>query len=392
MTIDFDTPIDRAGTASLKYDARQQYFASENIIPLWVADMDFAAPAAISEALVKRAQHGVHGYSTYPESLYHSLQHWFSDRHGWQIEREHIVLCPGVVPSLYALVTTLTDPGEAVIIQPPVYQPFFTAITETGRQCIENPLQIVNGQYEMDFSHLITCAQAGAKVLLLCSPHNPVGRVWDKATLTRLCQIAEQYQITIVSDEIHADLCFPGQVHQPLAALAADKANIITAISPSKTFNIPGLGLSAVVISDTQQRTALQKTIAHGHNLNMNPFSIVGFEAGYRHGAAWLDELMPYLANTKQWVTQYCQQMIPAIKVMRSEGTYLLWLACHDLGLDDLALQRFFIEKAGLGLSPGTLFGTEQGTGFMRLNIAAPFSIIQRAMQQLATAVNERIG
>ncbi len=385
MTFDFDTKVSRAGTASLKYDARQQYFGRDDVVPLWVADMDFPAPEAVTKALVARAEHGIFGYTDYPESVYESLQWWFRRRHQWKISRESILFCPGVVPSLYAAVTALTQPKDKVIIQTPVYHPFFTAVTDTGRTLLENRLILDNGEYRMDLAHMRRCAEDGAKVLILCSPHNPIGRVWRQDELLALLDVVREYDMTVISDEIHADLIFPQYQHYPLASLA-DDVNVITAVSPSKTFNIPGLGLSAMIATDPEQHQAIQTLFQQWHINNTNPFSIVGFEAAYQHGEAWLEALMVYLDETRRVVAEYCQTHMPMIKVEPSQGTYLLWLDCRGLGMSDDDLHQFFIEQAKVAMSPGTLFGEEAGAGFMRLNIAAPRSLILSALDAMKAA------
>ncbi len=384
MTSGFDTPPSRAGTASLKYDARKTYFGTDDVTPLWVADMDFSAPEAVTNALIARAQHTIYGYTDYPESLYTAMQNWFQLRHHWSIDREAIVMCPGVVPSIYAAITALTAVGEKVIIQPPVYHPFFSAVQDTKRTLVESPLRLENNHYRMDLDHLAQCAAAGAKVLLLCSPHNPVGRVWQETELKALLTVCRRYGMTIISDEIHADLIFPGQQHIPIASLAED-VPIITAASPSKTFNIPGLGLSAIVANDAAHREAIQQVFNHWHVSNTNPFSICGFEAAYRHGEAWLDNLMSYLDETRLAVNAYFESSLPTIKVIASEGTYLLWLDCRNMNMTDAELHRFFIEQAKVAMSPGTLFG-ETGSGFMRLNIAAPRAVVLTALSSMAAA------
>jgi cystathionine beta-lyase len=385
LTIDFDIPVSRAGTASLKYDARTTYYGTNDVVPLWVADMDFSAPEAVTQALVKRATHTIYGYTDYPESLYTSMQNWFASRHDWGIDRDSIILCPGVVPSLYAAITALTSLGDQVIVQPPVYHPFFSAVTDTGRSLVENPLVLENGRYRMDLAHLASCAEAGAKLLVLCSPHNPVGRVWSRTELEALLAVARQYGLTIISDDIHADLIFPDQVHTPLATLT-DDVTVITAVSPSKTFNIPGLGLSALVVNDSAQRQAIEDVFKNWHVSNMNPFSICGFEAAYNEGEAWLDELMVYLADTRLAVQYYLEEALPEVQLVESEGTYLLWLDCRGLGMGDTDLHRFLIEQAKIALSPGTLFGQASGSGFMRLNMAAPRAVILAALTSISTA------
>ena len=385
LTTDFDTPVSRDGTASLKYDARTTYFGTNDVVPLWVADMDFSAPEAVTTVLIARAQHTIYGYTDYPESLYTSMQQWFNHRHHWAIERESIVLCPGVVPSIYAVITALTDVGDQVIIQPPVYHPFFTAVKDTQRTLVENPLILAGNQYRMDLDHLAQCAEAGAKVLVLCSPHNPVGRVWQPSELEALLAVARRYNLIIISDEIHADLIFPDQTHIAIATLA-DDVSIITAVSPSKTFNIPGLGLSALVVNDKAQRDGIKQVFNDWHVSNMNPFSICGFEAAYMHGEAWLDDLMVYLNDTRLAVKRYLEASLPEITLIESEGTYLLWLDCRAMNMTDADLHRFFIEEGKVAMSPGTLFG-DVGSGFMRLNIAAPRALILTVLKTIRSAL-----
>lgn len=383
---DFDRVVARAGSGSLKYDARRETFGRADVIPLWVADMDFAAPPAVTEALMARAAHPVYGYHVVPEGIYQALIDWLRQRHGWQVEREWIVLCPGVVPSLYAAVPAFAAPGEAVIVQPPVYFPFFSAVTDTGRTLLENPLCLTGAGYAMDFDHLEACA-ARARLLLLCSPHNPVGRVWRREELARLLEIAREYDLTVLSDEIHADLVYPGQRHIPLAVLAGDAPHIVTAVAPSKTFNIPGLGLSALVVPDTARRRALQEAFETLHVSVANPFSLAAFAAAYRDGGPWLDALLDYLQGTRDFVAAWLAGHLPAIRPLPAEGTYLLWLDCRALGLHDTELRDLFVKQAGVGMSPGPLFGTG-GSGFMRMNIGAPRALIAEALQRIKAVIS----
>ena len=379
----FDVPVNRVGTGSLKYDGRSSRFGSDEVTPLWLADMDFAVPEAVTAALVERAEHPIYGYSEYPESLYQSLQQWFERRHNWPIARDSIVICPGIMSSVYATITALTAPGDKIIIQPPVYLPFFSAIHDTGRTLVENPLLFEHNHYRMDLEHLERCAQDGASVLLLCSPHNPVSRVWQRTELEALLAIVKRYNMTIISDDIHADL-----VLEPYTALATlDNTNaVITALSPGKSFNMPGLSLTALVVDDPQQRQAITKVYQQWQSSNMNPFSICSFEAAYNGGEAWLDALLPYLQATQRAVGEYLLAHVPNIKLVRSEGAYLLWLDCRELAMSDTALQRFFIEQAQVAMSPGDQYGTG-GSGFMRLNIGAPRAQILAAVASIGAAV-----
>lgn len=387
--VDFDTPISRAGTHSEKYEGRARIFGTDAVQPLWVADMDFAAPSAVTAALIARAQHPIYGYTDAPHSLYEAIQQWMQQRHQWCVAREDILLTAGVVGSLHAAALAFAGPGDGVIVQPPVYFPFFSAVTRSDRRLLLNSLLEQNGQWQIDVEHLESCAADGAKVLLLCSPHNPVGRVWRRDELEQILAIARRYELVIFSDEIHADLIYPGEQHIPLAKLARPGDRIVTAMAPSKTFNLPGLGLSYLISNDPDLRDELRRVLAVLHVGNSNPFSLVAAEAAYRHGGDWLDQLMVYLRDTQTAVTELLIAKLPAIKVTKAEGTYLLWLDCRGLGLNDVDLQRFFVDNARLGLSAGTVFG-QAGSGFMRLNIGAPRAEILAAMRQLVTAWHMR--
>ncbi len=388
MPDSFDRRLQRENTCSVKFDARKAVFGREDVLPLWVADMDFAAPAAVTQALEERAGHPVYGYTLFPESLYTSIIDWFRSRHGWTIEREWLLMAPGVVPSLHAAALAFAKEGEGVIIQPPVYPPFFSAIRKTGRVVIENPLEQVDGRYQMNLEHLEACAaREDARVLLLCSPHNPVGRVWTESELTAVLAIARRHSLVVVSDEIHCDLTYPDKpAHQVLARLAGEENALITAVAPSKTFNMPGLGLSALVVANAEHRKALKDVFDAMHMNQCNPFSIAGFEAGYRHGGQWLDELMVYLQGNRDFVMDYVEQHLPAIQVTEPEGTYLLWLDCRALEMDDSDLKRFFVHQAGIGMNPGITFG-EAGSGFMRMNIGCPRQVLQTALELIRQAM-----
>jgi len=382
LSTDFDREIPRNGTHSVKHDGRAAYFGTADVLPLWVADMDFASPEAVTRALQERVAHPLYGYTQYPESAYEALMDWLKQRHGWDVRREWIVMAPGVVPSLFASVLAFAKEGEGVIIQPPVYFPFFSAVTTNRRQLIENPLRLVGERYEIDFEHLERCAAEGARLMLFCSPHNPVGRVWSREELTELLRIARCHDITIISDEIHADLVYPGERHISLATLAEKTDKVITTVAPSKTFNIPGLGLSCIIASDVAQRRAIKQVFETLHVSNTNPFSIVAFEAAYRGGDAWLDELLVYLQGNRDFVCNYVVQHLPAIKVIQTQGTYLLWLDCRGLGLDDARLKDFFVREARVGMNHGTVFG-KVGSGFMRLNIASPRHVLAEALERI---------
>ncbi len=387
---DFDQSIARANTGAQKYDNRQLIFGRPDVIPLWVADMDFAVPPAVSEALQARASHPVFGYHQFPESLYQALQNWYQQRFNWSIKRQHVLMCPGVVPSIHAVINALTEPGDGVIVQSPVYFPFFSAVTETGRQLVLNPLLETASGYQMNTSELAAQAKAGAKLLLLCSPHNPVGRVWREDELNALLAIAEQYDLLIIADEIHMDLIFAGYRHIPLTTLA-EPGRVITAISASKTFNIAGLNLSSLIIESNLHRRAIEAEFKRWHVSAANPFSIVATEAAYQSGADWLDALMIYLAQSRDWIMDFFKTEIANIQIKPIEGTYLLWLDCRALGLDDKTLKQFFIEDCAVGMNPGAMFG-DGGSGFMRMNIAAPRALLQQACWQISAACQQRFS
>lgn len=386
--VDFDQEINRAGSHSFKYDARENVFGKSDVIPLWVADMDFASPPAITEALEARARHPLYGYTLFPDSLYASVISWMQQRHGWAIKREWIVFCPGVVPSLNAAIMAFTHVADPVIVQPPVYFPFFSAVTNNDRKLLPNPLQLKNGMYTIDFDHLAKCAKQ-AKLLLLCSPHNPVGRVWDKQELMKLLEIAEKNDVTIISDEIHADLIYPGYKHHVAATLTENPVRVITAMSPTKTFNIAGLNLSVLIIPDEKQRTKMNQVFDTFHVTASNPFSIVAFETAYREGAPWLEALLHYLQGTRDAVDAFLNEHLPEIKLIKPEGTYLSWLDCRGLNMTDAQLKYFFIHQAGVGMNPGPQFGKMEGSGFMRLNLGAPRSVILKALKQIKKATQD---
>lgn len=399
----FDTPIAREHTHCEKYDSRLAKFGRADVIPLWVADMDFAAPPAVQEALTKRLAHPILGYSFAPDSLYEALYGWFARRHQWQISPAQVMLTPGVVPSLFATVQALTEKGDGIIVPTPVYPPFFAAVEKTERKLLPCPLTY-NGQtrattgrpYEIGFEHLENLAPQ-AKMILLCSPHNPVGRVWSKEELTKLIDIALRHNLIVVSDDIHCDLVLrtlgagskeQGAKHLPIATLAPKELRLITAISPSKSFNIPGLNLSALVVSHGTDKKAIREVFGRLHVNPFNPLNMAAFEAAYADSEQWLDALTNYLSDNRDFVIQELANT--PIKPNCPEATALMWLDCRELGLTPDELKHFFIHKAGLGLNDGPSFDpfNQGGDGFMRLNIGTQRSVLVQAMQQLKTALN----
>jgi cystathionine beta-lyase len=390
---DFDRPIDRTGTDSQKFDGRQQYFGRPDIIPMWVADMDFAVPDCVSRALARRVEHPVYGYTLYPESLFQSVIDWFQRRHGWSIERDWILMMPGVVPSLHACCLALVEEGDGVIIQPPVYFPFFSTVTHTSRRLLLNPLVAGPDGYTINFDELDAQA-AQAKMLLLCTPHNPVGRVWRREELRQILEIARRHDLILLSDDIHADIVLPGHEHTMLGTFEDEfgdyvRSNLVTAVAPSKTFNIPGLGLSSLIVPDPVKRKKILKVMDLLHVSNNNPFSITAFEAAYNGGDAWLDALLVYLDGNRKTALEFLARRLPQIRATNPEGTYLLWLDCRALGMADAELRNFFVRDCGLGLSPGIVFG-EPGSGFMRMNLGAPRAVVEQALAAIEQAIARR--
>lgn len=389
MIFDFDQQIDRTNTGSVKFDARGKVFGTEDVLPMWVADTDFAAPDEVVQALIARAGHPVYGYSLFPDTLYEAMIDWYAQRHDWHIEHDWIMLAPGVVPSLHAVALAFAAEGEGIIIQPPVYPPFFSTASKTARRLVINPLVRVDGEYRMDLDHLEHCA-GQARILALCSPHNPVGRVWREDELRALLEIARRHDLLILSDDIHCDLTFAGHPHRMLATLAGEADRIITAVAPSKSFNIAGMGLSALVVPDLEHRQMLQRVFERMHMEPANPFSIVAFEAAYRHGGPWLEALLDYLQGNVDLACAFLADQVPEIRVDRPEGTYLLWLDCRALGLGDAQLKDFFIREARVGMNPGSSFG-DAGSGYMRLNIGTRRAVVEQALERIARAVRTRL-
>jgi cysteine-S-conjugate beta-lyase len=386
MKYNFDEVLHREGTGCIKYDARKAYFGTENIIPMWVADMDFRSPAFISEAIIRRAEHELFGYFLKSESYFQSIIDWMGMRHNWKIQKDWMLYAPGVVPAVNLAILTYTQPGDKVIIQPPVYFPFFTAIKNHDRELSINPLKEKDGYYTMDFEQLESIIDKKTKMLILCSPHNPVGRVWTRDELITLAGICLKNNILILSDEIHADLTFNGFKHMPTASLSeAIAEQTICFIAPSKTFNLAGLSTSNLIIPNKQLRDQYSKLLDNLHIASGNIFGILATEVAYQDGLEWLNQLMQYLELNLNFLTSFIAEKLPQIKVIRPEATYLVWLDFRQLGLSQKELKEFIIEKAKLGLNDGSTFGSG-GEGFMRINIACRRSLLIEALENLYRA------
>jgi len=388
VAYNFDTLIDRTKTDSIKWNRDTLPEGCRDAIPLWVADMDFASPPEVGAAILERAAHPIYGYTNRSEEYYRSFIDWMKRRNSWNIGREWIAFSPGVVPALNLAVLAYTQPGDKIIVQPPVYYPFESAVLNNGRQLVENPLVIRDGRYTMDFDDRDKKIDARTKLLILCSPHNPVGRVWTAGELSRLVDICAERGIVIASDEIHSDIIVGTEVHHCTATVSDNAAAItVTFTAPNKTFNLAGLQIANVVIPNAQLRHAFVQQVANIGLGLANIFGMVAQEAAYSKGEPWLEELLAYLRGNYEVVKKFLSERIPSIRIFPLEGTYLPWLDCRDLGLSDARLHDLFLKDAKLWLDDGTMFGTG-GSGFMRLNIACPRSLLVRALEQLEKAVH----
>ena len=382
MKYNFDKFIDRTHTSCVKYDLRQTVFGKSDVIPMWVADMDFETPDFIRDAIIQRAGHPVYGYTFRDITYYEPIIAWMQSHHDWTIHRDDLIFCPGVVPALNFAVCAFTKPGDKIIIQPPVYRPFFNAVQDHNRELVYNQL-IPNGDtYLIDFGLLEEQAM-DAGLLILCNPHNPVGRSWNRSELERIAQICLKHHVLVFSDEIHADLVMPGHTHQVFANLSPEVAEItITAHAPSKTFNLAGLATSSVIISNPALRSSFSQFIDKMHLGMGNLFGSVASTAAYLHGEPWRLQLISYLKENIDFTESFLRENIPALKMFRPEATYLIWLDFRKFRLDDETLQNKLIHEAGLGFNPGTEFGPG-GNGFMRMNVACSHSTLKDALGRL---------
>jgi cystathionine beta-lyase len=389
----FDRIINRKNTASVKWDETRRIFGRDDLLPMWIADMDFLSPQPVIEALKKRAEHGVFGYSSLTESYFAAIENWMKKRHGWTIQREWICTSPGVVTGISLLVNLFSQPGDRIIIQPPVYYPFFQVIKNNGREVVLNALTLRqhNGEvlYEIDFDDfMLKIRRYKPKMFILCSPHNPVGRVWTKEELKQLGEICLEHDVLVIADEIHADIVYPNHYHIPFALLSKEfEMNSITCVSPSKTFNLAGLQTSVLLIPNPELRKAY---LDHLHRLALNSTNLFGalaLEYAYRYGEDWLDQLLIYLNGNVQLLTRFISDHLPQIMVIKPQGTYLVWLDCRGLGMDDQQLERFMLNEARVALRHGYLFGPG-GEGFVRINIACPRSMLQDGLKRIEEAVN----
>jgi cystathionine beta-lyase len=383
----FDEPTNREGTNCIKYDLREETFGAKDIIPMWVADMDFNTPDFILDSLQTRLNHQIYGYSLRPPEYFLSIVDWLKVRHKWRVEKEWISFCPGIVPALNFCTLAFTQPGDNIIVQPPVYFPFFSAVEAHGRKLIYNKLSESDGKWTMDYNSLISSIDGNTKMIIISNPHNPVGRVWTSDELNQLADICLKNNILILSDEIHCDLILPGFTHTPVASLSEKIAgNTITCIAPSKTFNLAGLSTSSVIISNPALRKSFNRIVDNLHVGGGNIFGTTASIAAYSHGHHWLDALVEYIDYNIDFVEDYCNRMIPEIVPVSPEATYMIWLDCRKFGMTGKELQNFFVRSAGVGMNEGSTFGPG-GEGFMRMNLATTHQTVRKAMEQIEKAV-----
>ncbi len=390
MKYNFDLIIDRENTSCVKYDLRKEYFGKADVIPLWVADMDFETPDFIRQAIIKRAEHPIYGYGIKSDSWYQSIINWLDDRHRWSVAKNQISFSPGVVPGFTFAMLALTEPGDQIVVQPPVYFPFFNSVTDNGRILLHNELIENNNYYTIDFDDLEEkLRHPKTKILILSSPHNPVGRVWKKGELERMVDLCYANGTVLLSDEIHGDLILSGQTHIPTASLSPKAQEItVTFMAPSKTFNLAGMATSFLVIQNPELKAKYDEMLNALHLNGGNIFGALALEAAYENGGDWLDQLLNYIEENVDFTQDFLRKNIPRISFQKPEATYLLWLNCKSLQLSDEELRSFFVEKANLGLNGGIVFGPG-GSGYMRLNVACPRAILKQALQNLSEAFRD---
>lgn len=385
----FDEIIDRRGTNAIKVDALATRYGDPDLIPLWVADMDFKSPPAIANAIIERARHGVFGYTSPSQTYYDSIINWVGRQHDWKIEQEWISFVPGIVKGIAFVIDCFTLPDHEVIIQPPVYHPFCIIPTLHHRTVVDNPLVLEAGQYRMDLEGLRKLINPASKVLILCNPHNPGGRVWTRQELLDIAEICYDEKILVISDEIHSDLAFSPNKHIPFASISEKAAqNSITFMAPSKTFNIAGIISSFSVIPNEELREKFHEYLVRSELEQAHVFACLATQAAYDHGGEWLDEAKDYLWKSVVFVDNYLKENIPQIKAMLPQASFLIWLDCRELNLSQPDLVSLFVDDAKLALNDGTMFGVG-GEGFMRMNIGTPFANIQKALENLKKAVEK---
>ncbi|MBM7554860.1 MalY/PatB family protein [Thalassobacillus pellis] len=389
----FTELTDRTGTRSVKWDMAASLFQSESILPMWVADMDFKAPESVIDALTERAAHGIFGYTMTDKLIEGYISEWLRKRHSWSINEEWLTYSPGVIPSLHMMVQALTEKDDHILIQTPVYPPFYSVIKQHDRNIIENPLMLKGERYEIDFEDFENkIVKNNVKAFILCNPHNPVGRVWDKSELEEMAQICLKHDVLIFSDEIHADLTFSEYQHIPIASLSKEiNHQTVTCMSPTKSFNLAGLQVSYLITADEGKRKSLKDMFNSQGMFMINTMGITALEAAYQQGEEWLDGLLATVENHRDYVIDRFQNETDLVDIIKPEGTYLLWMDCRKMGLDQSELKKFMQSNAKVGLNDGVSFG-EAGKGFMRMNIACPKATLEEGVDRIIHALQQYKG
>ena len=370
-----------------KYDELGAKYGREDLIPMWIADMDFRTAEPIMEAMRERLEQGIFGYVSRPDSYYQSVSEWFEKKHGWALKSESMSHSHGVIPGIVMMMKEFTEPGDKIMIQSPVYNEFFEIVGDHGRELVVSHLKLSDGKYIMDYEDFEEKAKSGVKWFLLCNPHNPVGRVWTVEELRKIGEICLKYGIQVIADEIHCELVYSGSKYTPFASISEEfSKNSITCIAPSKTFNLAGLQSSIIVFGNNEQKNRYDYLLQINDIKRNNCFSLVATEAAYRHGEEWLEQLRAYLKGNIDFVYNYCKENIPQIKPNIPEATYLIWMDCGELGLTQEELKEFTIDEARLAL--GLWYG-EESVDHVRMNIACPRSVVEKALERLKTAVDE---
>ena len=389
MKYDFDKIIDRRNTDSVKWDILEETFGDKDVVPMWVADMDFEIAKPISDAIKKRTEHAIYGYSIKGRGYYDAVINWMKKRHNWDVKKKWINYTPGIVPALGYIVRTFAQPGDDVIIQTPVYHPFYSTIKNNGYNIVKNPLLHENGNYKMDLEDLTKKITPRTRLLILCNPHNPVGRVWSKEELTELGQICIKNDMLIVSDEIHFDLIYKGNQHTVFASISEEFAqNSIICTAPTKTFNMAGLQVSNVIIPNQRLGEMFKVTLENYAANEINAFASVALIAAYNEGEEWFDQLLEYLEGNLNFLMKFFEDRMPKIKVIKPQGTYLVWIDTSALNMTSQRLKEFFIKKAKVGFNDGIMFG-EEGDQFQRINIACQRTTLKEALERIERAYLE---
>ena len=387
---DFDILYNRSESAAEKWNksALRKHFGSDEILPFWVADMEFQAPPSVIESLVERAQNGIFGYEYKIDSLYQAIIKWYSTRHGWMINRSHIRFSRGILNAISVLINLHTEEGDGIIIQPPVFFEFRLLIRDNNREVIRNPLKMIDGRYQIDFDDLEKrAAESRTKMIIMCNPHNPVGRVWEKTELERVGEICRKHNVLVISDEIHGDIVFQGHKLTPFASLSDELAQMsFTCLSPAKTFNIAAVTDGLVIIPNDFYRNRYDEYVDRLLINKINAFSVVAMESAYGHADKWLDELLIYLQENLDFIKRYLRDSIPEVQLVNPEGTFLAWLDFRKLDFEAKGLERFLVEHAQVALNSGYWFG-RQGAGYARMTFACPKTMLEKALLRLEQAI-----